>query len=95
LVAFEGATAAVSVTVSSRPMVAVRGVKLTPVTATTTVTAQVAVRPPSTVVTVIVAVPAAMALTRPEPDTVATLASLVDQFTARLVALVGRTVAVS
>jgi hypothetical protein len=68
--------------------------KLTPVTETTTVTAQVAVLPPSTVVTVMIAVPAATALTRPELETVATLALLADQVTARFVALTGKMLAV-
>jgi hypothetical protein len=62
--------------------VALVGIRLTPVTPMTTVTSQVAVMPPSTVVTVIVAEPAAMALTRPELETVATLGALLDQVTA-------------
>jgi len=94
LVAFAGTTVVVSETVWPRPIVAVEMLKLTPVTETTTVTAQVAVLPPSTVVTVMIAVPAATALTRPELETVATLALLADQVTARFVALTGKMLAV-
>ena len=65
-----------------------------PVAATSaTVTTQDAVKPPSSVVTVMVAVPALMPLTVPL-FTVATLASLVDQLMFLLVALLGDTVAV-
>lgn len=70
--------------------------KVTPVTATVagvTVKAQVAVLPPSTVVTVIVAVPAFLAETTPEEDTVATVVLLEDQVTLLFVALEGATVA--
>jgi hypothetical protein len=74
--------------------VALDGLKLTPVTAPT-VTSQVAVLPPSAVVTVIAVAPAAMALTRPELETVATLGLLLIQVTARFVAFAGEMVAVS
>lgn len=58
-----------------------------------TVTEQVAVKLPSSVVTVMVAVPAATAVTLPVLSTVATLVSLEDQVTFLLVALAGFTVA--
>ena len=70
---------------------------VTPVTGTVaaaTVTAQVAVLPPSSVVTVMVAVPGATAVTTPSV-TVAMLASLVLHVTFLLVALSGSIVAVS
>ncbi len=70
----------------------------TPVTATValvTVTVQVAVLPPSSVRTVIVAEPAAFAVTTPLDETVATVVLLDDHVTALLVALEGETVAVS
>ena len=72
--------------------------KLTPVTATVagvTVKAQVAVLPPSMVVTVIVAVPAFFAETTPVEDTVATVVLLEDQVTDLSDAVAGATVAVS
>jgi len=74
--------------------------RLTPVTDTgvvETVTAQVAVLLPSSVVTVMVAVPSATAVTvadRPLPDTDATELLLLDHVTFLLVALLGATVAV-
>ena len=71
--------------------------RLTPVTDTIgldTVTEQVAFFPPSLVVTVIVAVPAALAVTDPDVDTVATDVLLEDQVTDLSVALEGVTVAV-
>ena len=97
-VALEGVTVAVSVCVS--PTVIERDVlfRLTPVTATVcawTVTEHVAFFPPSFVVTVIVADPAALAVTTPEEDTVATDVLLDDQVTDLSVALEGVTVAVS
>lgn len=94
-VAFEGETVAVRVYVD--PSVKVKDVlsKDTPVTGTTTVTAQVAVFAPSLVITVIVVDPAAFAVTRPEEDTVATAVLLDDQVTDLSVALEGETVAVS
>ena len=57
-----------------------------------TVTVHVAVLLPSTVLTVIVAVPAAIAVTTP-PSTVTTLLSLVDHVTFLFVALLGLIVA--
>ena len=63
--------------------------------AAVTVTTQVAVLLPSVVVTVIVAVPTAFAVTRPDADTVATVELLVVHVTALFVALLGATVAVS
>jgi hypothetical protein len=63
------------------------------VVAAATVTVQVAVLFPSTVVTVMVAVPTAPGVTTPLA-TVATTGLLVDQLTAVLVALAGATVAV-
>jgi hypothetical protein len=95
-VALEGVTVAVSVSVF--PSVKVNDVlfRLTPVTETTlalTVTEQVAFLPPSLVVTVIVAVPAALAVTKPEEDTVATVVLLEDQVTDLFVAFDGETVA--
>jgi hypothetical protein len=89
-----GATVAASETVWPMASVALDGIKLTPVTAPT-VTSQIAVLPPSTVVTVIVAAPAAMALTRPELETVATLGLPLNHVTARFVAFAGEMVAVS
>ena len=68
--------------------------RVTPVTgmkAALIVTVQVSVYPPSTVVTVMVAVPGATPVTIPLL-TVATLLLLVDQVTALLVASEGRTV---
>ena len=59
-----------------------------------TETEQVAVKLPSTVVTVMVAEPAALAVTTP-PLTEATLELVLDQVTFLLVALVGATVAVN
>ena len=60
-----------------------------------TVTVQVAVLPPSVVVTVIVAVPAFFAVTTPSEDTVATVVLFDDQVTDLLEAFDGFTVAVS
>ena len=60
-----------------------------------TVTAQAAVKPPSLVVTVILAVPAAIADTRPLELTEAAFLLLVDHLTPGLVASGGATVAVS
>ena len=59
------------------------------------VTAQVAVLPPSAVVTVIVEIPAATAVTTPLLLTVATPVLLDDQLTDWFVAFEGDTVAVS
>ena len=60
-----------------------------------TVTVQVAVLLPSTVVTVIVAVPSAMAVTTPDAETVATAVLLLDHVTALFVAVLGATTAIS
>ena len=97
-VALEGVTVAVKDWVS--PTVMDRDVlfRLTPVTGTIgadTVTEHVAFFPPSFVVTVIVADPAAFAVTTPELETVATDVLLEDQVTDLSVALAGDTVAVS
>ena len=69
--------------------------RLTPVTVMgLTVTAQVAVLLPSVVLTVIVAVPTAMAVTTPEVETVATDVLLEVHVTDLSVAFDGLTVAV-
>ena len=94
-VAFDGVTVAVSVSVAFGANVSVVLFRLTPVTGTVTVTAQVAVLLPSAVVTVIVAVPAAPAVTFPAVETVATLVLLLLQVTFLFVALLGEIVAVS
>ena len=60
-----------------------------------TVTVQVAVLPPSFVVTVITAVPAFFAVTTPVEETDATFKLFEDQVRDRSVASVGLTVAVS
>jgi hypothetical protein len=60
-----------------------------------TVTLQVAVLPPSAVVTIIAALPPDTAVTRPLDDTVATVDALLVHVTFLLVALVGATVAVN
>lgn len=67
-----GATVAVSCFVRPFIIVAVVGVTDTPLAGVVTVTAHVAFLPPSVVVAVIVAVPLAFAVTRPEELTVAT-----------------------
>jgi len=100
LVALAGATVAVSCVVPLTVTEAVAGATLTPVTGTTAVTviALVAVKLPSTVVTVIVAVPVVWPVTKeikPLGLTVATLGLELDQVTFLLVALAGATVAVS
>ena len=97
LVALAGVTVAVRVWVSPTVMDRDELLRLTPVTETIgldTVTEQVAFLPPSLVVTLIVAVPAALAVTRPDAETVATEALLEDQVTDLSVALEGVTVAV-
>lgn len=68
----EGATVAVSCCVWPFIIVAVVGATETPLAGVVTVTAHVAFLPPSVVVAVIVAVPLAFAVTRPEEFTVAT-----------------------
>ena len=96
LVALEGETVAVSCCVAPATMEAVVGLTVTPVTAIgETVTAHVAVLPPSWVVTVIVAEPAATAVTKPVELTVATAVLPDDQVTAWLVAFEGAIVAVN
>jgi len=96
-VADDGATVALSVEVlpTSRPSVLL--FKDTPVTgigAGVTVTEHVSVRPPSDVVTVMTAVPAATAVTSPSLLTAAAAALLVVQTTAVLLAFDGSTSAV-
>jgi len=59
-----------------------------------TVTLHVATKAPLTVLTVITDVPAVTAVTKPEPETVATLGLLLLHTTFLLVALFGLTVAV-
>ena len=95
-VAFSGITVDVSVSVSPVFSVAVVWFSVTPVTGTevTTVTAQVSVLLPSCVVTVMVAVPTAMAVTVPL-FTVAMAVLLLDQVTFLFVAFSGSTVGVS
>src|SRR4051812_48771586 len=86
----------VSCCVPPTPIVAELGETVTPVTATLlTVTAHVAVFPPSTVVTVIVPVPAATAVTKPLLFTVAIDALLVLYVTFLFEALPGETVGVN
>ncbi len=96
LVALAGATVAVNCCVEPIFTVAVVGLTVTPVTTTgVTVMALVAVLLPSCVVTVIVAVPTATAVTKPAVLTVATEALLLLHVTFVLVALAGATVAVN
>ena len=68
-------------------------IDVTVTTGTFTVTTQVAVRPRSIVIAVIVAVPPLTAVTCPEEETVATPALLLVQTTVCVVALLGATVA--
>lgn len=95
LVASDGATVAVSWVVIPMPTYPEVLSSVTPVTAAVTVTEQVAVLLPSTVVTVMVALPPPTAVTRPLLLTVATDVLLLDQVTLLLLALPGDTVAVS
>jgi hypothetical protein len=99
LVAFDGVTVATSVALDEpTSKLSVFRSSETPVTAivaTLTVTAHVSVKPPSSVVTVIVAVPEPAAATAPVWLTVATLVLLDDQVTFLLVAFDGVTVATS
>lgn len=67
---------------------------VTGIVAAVTLSAQVAVLPPSVVVTVMVAVPALFAVTMPDEETVATDVLLDDHVTLLSVALEGVTVAV-
>ena len=69
----DGATVAVSCCVLPFIIVAVVGETETPLAGVVTVTVQVAFLPPSVVVAVMVAVPLAFAVTRPEELTVATV----------------------
>jgi hypothetical protein len=97
-VALVGATVAVSVSVPPTIRLEDDLFKVTPVTETEvemTVIAQVAVLLPSTVVTVMVAVPALTPVTVPFDDTLATAGALLNHVTFLLVALEGETVAVS
>ncbi len=97
-VALEGVTVAVNVWVSPTVIDSEALLRLTPVTATVaadTVTEHVAFFPPSFVVTVIVADPAALAVITPELETVATDVLLEDQVTDLSVASEGVTVAVN
>ena len=97
-VAFDGVTVAVSVCVSPSVIVSVVLSRLTPVTDITfafTVTAHVAVLLPSVVFTVIVALPADLAITTPEDDTSATDGALEVHVTDLSVAFDGDTVAVN
>ena len=95
LVALAGTKVAVSGALWPRPMVAVDRLKRIPVNWTTTVTTQVACLAPSSVVTMIEAVPPETAVTNPVLEIVATAALLVDQITPRFVALLGETMAIS
>ena len=79
LEADDGATVAVSCCVWPLIIVAVVGETETPLAGVVTVTVQVAFLPPSVVVAVIVAVPLAFAVTRPEELTVATALLLLLQ----------------
>jgi len=98
-VAPAGDTVAVSCCVPPTSKVIDVGVTETPVTDTKapeyTVTAQVAVKEPSVVVTTIFVVPVATAVTRPLELTVALAGTEDDQVTAVFVAFVGDRVAVS
>jgi hypothetical protein len=92
-----GAIVAVSVSLPPTAIVVADLLSVTPVTGTGTVTEQVFVLLPSSVVTVIVAVPAALAVivaVRPLPVTAATLLLLLVQVTFLLVASLGAIVAV-
>jgi hypothetical protein len=84
----------ISVVVCDEEPFAVRLEKVTAVVGALTVTLQVAVLLPSSVVTVMVAVPALTAVIVP-PDTVATVGALVLHVTFLFVALEGATVAVN
>jgi hypothetical protein len=99
-VAFDGANIASRVAVA--PKLSDKAVlfRLMPVTAigdviAFTVTLAVAVFPPSSVFTVIVAVPAELPVTTPTELTIATTVLLLDHLTALLVAFDGATIAVS
>ena len=94
-VAFAGVTVAVRVAFSPDFRVSSVLSRLMPVTATVlalTVMVTVAVNPPSLVLTVMVAVPGATAVTIPVLDTVATEVSLEEKETSGVVASLGWTV---
>jgi nicotinic acetylcholine receptor alpha-3 len=100
----EGSVAVSGVTVAIKSIVALGfkvtavGVTLTLVTSVTlvsTVTTQLAVKLPSFVVTVIVAVPSATAVTKPLASTVATEVLFDDHVTVEFVAVAGVTIAVN
>ena len=93
-VAVDGCTVAVRFRVAPGFSVRVVGFRETPVTGVRTVTAQVAVWPPSVVLTVMVALPFATAVTTPFASTLATPSSLEVQLTVWFVAVAGCTVAV-
>ena len=94
LLAFAGATVAVNCCVPLMKRLADVGLTDTPVTAIgMAVTRQVAVMPPSCVVTVMVAVPAVNAVTNPVEFTVATAVLLLLQVTDWLLAFAGAIVA--
>ena len=98
LVALVGYTVASNEAVSPTFISSEDGDTETPVTETVvdvTVTLQVDVLPPSTVVTVIVALPAFLPVTTPSEETVATLVLLDDQVRDLFVASEGYTFAVS
>jgi hypothetical protein len=99
LVALAGVMEAVSCTVPLGSIVLDVGVREIPVTGTKapeyTVTAQVAVKDPSVVVTTIFLVPGPSAVISPPVLTVATVPVEGDQVTAVFVAFAGWTVAVS
>jgi hypothetical protein len=97
-VAFDGETVAVNWTVPPTLTEALVGATLTPVTETVvvlTVIADVAVNPPSVVLTVMVADPATTPVTNPLELTVATLVLLEVHVTLLFVAFDGATVAVN
>jgi len=97
LVEFEGETVAVSCSVPFAEMLAVPGLKLMPVTLTGALTDMIfeAVILPLSDVAVIVALPAATAVTSPVPFTVATELLSELQVTVLLVAFEGEIVAVN
>jgi len=95
-VAVVGSTVAVNVDDAPVARLKVDELKVIEVTYCFTVTAHVPVTPlPSAAVAVIVAVPAATAVTTPEEETVATDVLLDVHVIAELVAVVGKTVAVN
>jgi hypothetical protein len=95
LVALAGETVAISSDVPPKFKVKLDALKVTPETGTVTVITQVAVLLPSAVVTIMVAIPAPTAVTKPLALTVATFVLLDAHVTDWFVALAGDTVAVS